>query len=402
MAGSLFSEWKQAWANNAHRSIEWNTISINNQLGAVGQETGFIDIPNFGNPIFGIRLRVHGNITTDANTVRLATNLPGRAFDVRVFKPDGKPLVYLSGNGGIRVHTIAPAANDVFSPGDVLMYGEAFVGKAMAKVDRASGRLGPQTGNGDLYFEIFIPIFIPADAGTHKIQIRNSEFTWGAAGTVYATDPANVPVVSTWTMEFLEECLPIGTTMSYFGVTNPQTIGLVVGDNYLNQYLNRGQLVKAIMIQSALPANTDDIRLQQDAIQIVDTEFEDLVALTSQLFDCDYNAIGGNDYGIEEFGGGAAIIHSAHRNVATILPGDLVITDSTTLHMEIDTAAQNIRVLQFMLMDLPRQASRPEVISTQPAPSSPVVAVGNSPIGPTAQSTVGGGGILGSFINRAR
>ena len=315
MAGSLFSEWKQAWENNAHRSIEWNTISINTGLGAVGQETGYLDIPNFGNPIFGIRLRVQGNFTTDANAVRLATNLPGRAFDVRIYKPDGKPLIYLSGNGGVRVHTLAPGANDTISPGDIVMYAEHFLGRNMAKVDRASGRLGPQTANGDVYFEIFIPVYIPADAGTHKIQIRNNQFTWAAAtGTVYAANPANVPAVSTWTMELIEECLPVGTTMSYFGVTNPQTVALAVGDNYLNQFLNRGQLVKAVLIQSALPANVDDIRLTQDAIQIIDTEFEDLVSLTQQIFDTDYAMVGGSNYGYEEFAGGAAIIHSAHRN----------------------------------------------------------------------------------------
>jgi len=91
MAGSLFSEWKQVWNNNAHRSVEFLTLSVNTQLGAVGQETAMIDIPNLGNPIFAIRLRLHGNFTTNANTVRLATNIIGRAFDVRIYKPDGKP-----------------------------------------------------------------------------------------------------------------------------------------------------------------------------------------------------------------------------------------------------------------------------------------------------------------------
>lgn len=399
MAGNIFSEWKQAWYNNAHRLIEWNTISVNTQLGAVGQETGFIDIPNFGNPIFGITLRLNGNFTTNANNVALATNVPGRAFDVRIYKPDGKPLVYLTANGGVRVHTIAPAGNDTISPGDPVMYSELFCGHDMAKVDRVSGRLGPQNANGSVYCNIFIPVYIPADAGTHKLQLRNSQFTWAAGtGTIYAANPANVPAVSTWTLEMIEHCLPVGTTMSYFGVTNPQTIGLVVGDNYMGQFLNRGQLVKALLIQSALPANLDDIRMTQDAIQIVDTEFEDLEALTEAMFDTDFATDRAQAYGIEEFAAGAAIVHSPHRNVGVVLPGDLMITDNTQLHITCNTAAQNIRLMQFMLIDLPRTASRPEVVSTQPAPSSPVVAVGSKPIGPGATSRVGGGGVLGGFV----
>lgn len=402
MAGSIFSEWQQAWNNNAHRSIEFNTLSVNTELGVVGQETSYITIPNYGNPIFGLRLRLHGNFTTNANTVRLATNIPGRAFSVRIYKPDGKPLLYLSGNGGVRVHTLAPGVNDTIAPGDVVVHQELFLGKAVAKTDRASGRLGPQTGNGDVYCDIFIPIFISADSGPHKLQLRNENFTWGAAGSIYATNPANVPTVSTWTLELIEECLPCGASMSYVGCTNPQSISVAVGDNYLNQFLNRGQLVKAIAVQSALPANLEDIRLTQDAIQIVDTEFDDLVALTSNLFDCDFNSVGGSDYGLEEFGAGAAIVHSPHRNVAVIMPGDLMITDTTQLHIEVRTALQNIRMMQYMLMDLPREAARPEVISTQPAPSSPVVAVPGAPIGPASIPRVGGGGLFGGFLDRMR
>jgi len=308
-------------------------------------------------------------------------------------------LLYLGANGGVRVHTIAPGGNDTISPGDVVMYNELFLGRQSAKMDRASGRLGPQTANGDVYCDIVIPVYIPADAGVHRIQLRNSTFTWAAAtGTIYAANPANVPAVSTWTLELIEECLPVGASMSYFGVQNPQTIAANVGDNYWGQYLNRGTMLKAILLQSALPANTDDLRLTHEGNQIVDTEFEDQVALTTALFDCDFNMVGGSNYGLEEFGAGAAIIHSPHRNVAVIMPGDLIVSDSTQLHYEVNTAAQNVRLMQFQLMDLPRQATRPEVMSTQPAPSSPVVAVSERTAGP--QPRMVGGGLLGSLLQR--
>jgi len=397
MAGSLFSEWKQVWNNNAHRSVEFLTLSVNTQLGAVGQETSMIDIPNLGNPIFGIRMRLQGNMTTDANTVRLATNIIGRAFDVRIYKPDGKPLIYLGANGGVRVHTIAPGVNDTISPGDICMYSELFLERQLAKMDRASGRLGPQTGNGNVYVDILIPCYIPADAGTHRLQLRNSSFTWAAGtGTIYAANPANVPAVSTWTLELIEECLPMGATMTYFGVTNPQTIQANVGDNYWGQYLNRGQMIKAILLQSALPANTDDLRLTHEGNQIVDTEFEDQVALTTALFNCDFNMVGGSNYGLEEFGAGAAIIHAPHRNVAIIMPGDLIVSDSTQLHYECNTALQNVRVMQFQVMELPRAATRPEILSTQPAKSTPVVAVTESTAGSPQVNQ--GAGILGNLL----
>lgn len=404
MAGSIFSEWKNAWDNNAHRSIEFSTLSVNTALGAVGQETSFIDIPNYGSPIFAIRLRLNGNMTTDANTVRFATNIPGRAFDIRIYKPDGRPLIYLSANGGVRVHSIAAAVNDTISPGDPVMFGELFSGKAMESVDRISGRLGPQTGNGSVYCDIIVPCYIPQDAGTHKLQLRNATFTWAAAtGTVYATNPGNVPAVSTWTLELIEEMLPVGATMSYFGCTNPQTIGLVVGDNYLGQYLNRGQLLKALVLQSALPSNMDDLRLTQDANQILDTEFEDAVSLTTCLHICGFNdCYNGAAYGSDEFTA-AAIIYRPHRNVVVVQPGDLYVTEATQLHCSLLTAAQNMRMLQIQLMDLPRVAQRTEVISTQAAPSTPVVAVNPNPnTGAGGVGTVGGRKttLLGNIFSR--
>jgi len=410
MAGSIVSEWRNAWFNNPHRVIEFNTLSVNNTLAAVGQETGMIDIPQIGQPIFAIRLRLNGNFTTDANAVRLATNVPGRAFDVRIFKPDGKALIWLQANGGVRLHTIAPAGNDTISPGDVVMFSELFVGKAMAHQDRVSGRLGPQTANGDVYCDIVIPCYIPADAGTHKLQLRNATFTWAAGtGTIYAANPANVPAVSTWTLELIEECLPAGATMSYFGVTNPQSIALAVGDNFIQQNLNRGKLLKMLIIQTPLPANTDDIVFAHNNADIIDTEMEDLISQTGFLFDTDFADVSGQAYGLEEFAAGAAIVHSPHRNVAVILPGDLVINDTTRLKMSIDTAAQTIRMIQCSLEELPRVATTPEIVSSQPAPATPVVAVAQNPVtgmSPRPTRNVGGGragrqpGILSAFMKR--
>ena len=404
MAGTIFNEWRQAWFNNSHKTKEFNTLDITTY--AANQETGFIDIPNFGQPIWGLRLRYTGTLTTNGNDVRLATNLPGRAADVRIYKPDGRPLIYLAGNGGVRVNSAAPASttNDLVSPGDVVMFSEPFIGTANADNDKASGRLGPQTGTGTMSFDVFVPCYIPADAGTHKLQIRNI-LTWAnTTGTVYAANPAKV-TASNWTLEIIEECLPAGATMTYFGCTNPMTIGLVVGDNYISSQLNRGMVLKALIMQSALPANLGDLRFEQDTVSILDTEMDDAIAHTHSIFTyMDYDRFR-PEYGQEEFGAGAAIIHSGHNNVVIIQPGDLLINEKTNLILELATAIQNLRVLQLTLIDLPRTATTPEVVSTQPGPSTPVVAVrpGNNNAPVQRQPNVGGGllgGLGGMFVQR--
>lgn len=400
-AGTIFNEWRQAWLNNAHKTKEFNTLDITTY--AANQETGFIDIPNFGQPIWGIRLRYTGTLTTNGNDVRLATNLPGRAADVRIYKPDGRPLIYLAGNGGVRVNSVAPSVgtNDIVSPGDVVMFAEPFVGTILADNDKASGRLGPQTTTGVLTFDIFVPCYIPADAGTHKLQIRNN-FTWvNTTGTVFAANMAKV-TASNWTLEMIEECLPQGATMTYFGCTNPMTLGLVIGDNYVSSQLNRGMVLKSLIMQSALPANLGDLRFEQDTVSIMDTEYDDALAHTNSIFNyMDFNKFR-PEYGLEEFGAGAAIVHSGHCNTVIIQPGDLLINEKTNLILELATAPQNLRILQVTLIDLPRTATTPEVVSTQPGPSTPVVAVkpGNSgPYGyaPGQQPKIGNGGLLGGL-----
>ena len=403
MAGTIYNEWRQAWFNNSHKTKEFSTIDVTTWT--ANQESGYIDIPNFGQPIFALRLRLTGTITTNGNDVRMATNLPGRMFDCRIFQPSGRPLVYLAGSGGVRVNSVAPSVgtNDLISPGDILLYGEPFLGTAIADMDRTSGRLGPQTGSGTFSFDVIIPCYIPQDAGTHKLQVRMNMTCVNTTGSIYAANPAKVTAAA-WTMELIEECLPVGATCTYFGCTNPMTVGIVIGDNYISSQLSRGMILKSLVIQSALPANVNDIRFEQDTVSIVDTEYDDLVDETIAIFDyLDFNRYNAS-YGIEEFGGGAAIVHSGSKNTVIIQPGDLLINEKTNLIVELATAPQNLRILQIVLIDLPRTATTPEIMSTQAAPASPVVAVrpGNQPSAPLPIRNVGGAspGLLGRLFTQ--
>jgi len=53
-------------------------------------------------------------------------------------------------------------------------------------------------------------------------------------------------------------------------------------------------------------------------------------------------------------------------------------------------------VMQFQVMELPRAATRPEILSTQPAKSTPVVAVTESTAGSPQVNQ--GAGILGNLL----
>jgi hypothetical protein len=379
MPGSLYNEWRQCYFNNTRKSFEFANIGVNAQLGAPGAESEQIDIPNKGQPIFGIRLRLNAVMTTTGNAVGFATNIPARAFDIKIIRPDGKFLINLSANGGVSVHTAGWAVNDVIQPGDIRMYAEPFIGKAIDKNDHISGRLGLQTA-GPLpvpCFDLLIPCFIPADSGTHKIQLRCNQFTFlaGVGGTIAVANPVNLTVCN-FQLELIEECLPVGTNMSYFECTGPQTVGLVVGDNNIGNRLNRNKILKSLIIQSALPANMDQVDFLQNGNPIINTEFEDAVSGTIDQFPDMGIFDTGLNYGLDVYTV-LPILRAPFKNVMIVEPGDLLVTDATELNILLNAAVQNIRIMQLTLATLTRRAVPEEVQGIQPAPASPVVAIGS-------------------------
>lgn len=397
MVMSVVEQWKRNFYSQNRRVMEIDTITPGSG------DTELYTLPQFGFNTYALRMHFEGTVTDDTTgAVTLATNLMSRMMDIEIQTGEGSKFIKLNGNGGVQVLTTAK--NPTIDPGDVRLMGSPFLQwDELDRFDEASGNVTDGAGTAlTCNFDIIVPIFIASGEAPHKYRFR-WRLTTGTSGTIYATNGAKVASDS-WTCQILAELLPPDAMIQKFGF-QAQSIGIVVGDNYIQSKLSKNVNIDTYVFHSPLPANLDDVNVDNGDAKIYDTEFDNLLDITGGKYGhCEAM------YGIfsSRNGGVAGIVQQIQGgffNTLYLEMGQALITDALKFKVDLATASQTMRIGELSLVAPGRPATRAEQVTTMPQapPAVEVVAGGqqNAVFTQTSQNTTNRQGILGLFRPRS-
>ena len=364
---TIFRKWQEQYDKTACRLIEVNTIAY--PLNAIATDTELMTLPNFNSDMMMIRFRFNIVVTDDAVALlQFVTNLVARLFDIRIYSAEGKLQMNLGGNGGADV--IAGVHNFLIAPGDIRLHGEPFVGDAMQINDELSSMSTDGAGGARAaHCDVLLPYYHPAGEAPLKYQLtwrRSLQTAVGTGGDIFtAASLANLAAVDA-NVEVLVELVD-GAEMEKWKISNAQTVGLVIGDNFLDNRLNVGEYLEAMIMQSAAPANVGDVVFKNGDVEFYNTEFEDILGQCKGKYPIPMYKMNPDKWDLGLAAPALIGLMNGEYNSLILTPPRFQITTSTSFRVTVANAVQNIRLMQIVTAEVGRLATRPEVISTAPA-----------------------------------
>ena len=358
---SVIEQWKQNYYSHERRLIEVDTI-----VPGTG-DSELYTLPNFGMNCYAIKLHVEGTVQDDATgALTLATNLASRLTDITIETGDGKKFIDLHANGGVQVATAAN--NPTIDPGDVRMYASPFLlHDELDRLDKASSWVTDGGGTElRVSFDIVIPVYVDAGEQAHRYKFRWG-LTTGAAGTIYSAGAADFNA-DAWTVQVLVELLPPEVKMQKFGIKF-QSVPVVVGDQFINNRLSKGIIVDHYIMHSPLPANVDDIFIDNGDAKLFHTEYDSEINMCSSVYGYCHGL-----YGImneRTIGAGTSLEQGGFYNVVYFPMGQVGVTEQMKIEARIATAIQTMRIGELRVVPLGRPAQPAEQVTTTPAAKSP-------------------------------
>ena len=387
----VIEQWKNGYYGNDRRLIEVDTI-----VPGTG-DTELYTLPNFGMNCYMIKLHVEGTVEDDTTgALTLATNLASRLCDITIETGDGKKFIDLHANGGVQVATAAN--NSTIDPGDIRMYASPFLlHDELDRTDKASSWVTDGGGTVlNVSFDIMIPVYIDAGEQAHRYKFRWG-LTTGATGTIYSAGAADFNA-DAWTVQVLVDLIPPDIKMQKFGCKF-QSVPVVVGDQFINSRLSKGIIVDTYIMHSPLPANVDDIFIDNGDAKIFHTEFDSYINMCSSLYGYCHGL-----YGImneRTIFAGTSLEQGGFYNTVYFTMGQVGVTEQMKIEARIVTAAQTLRIGELRVVPLGRPAQPAEQITTTPAAKSPqqITLANNSSAAFKPQVQRGRGrGFLGAFL----